>query len=264
MFSSLSTSVQLILAGVVGILLGLLISTLFSRESKSTSENPLPKDLTDEGYSEAARLLYSPSTKKVIAALDGDFYRDFSQLTPEQKKRVLRLIQSWNEWSGQKPSGQDAAQTPGYTPISTPSKPADDEIYKPFATGAFAFTEETAHKSLEEEPKKTDELADLGIQAPAIVEPIPAVIKIGQTTPASAKKEPLTIIEQINQVIERLAAGTPMEANMIHLAENGQQGVIVWVGSEHFDGVDSVTMPEVKELIKASVAKWEEEVEAKK
>jgi len=264
-FASLSSIIQLVLAGVVGLLLGLLLSMLFNREPKNPTENPLPKEMTDEGYSEAARLLYSPSTKKVITQFDGDFYPTFLELTPDQKKRVLRLVEGWNDWAKYKsaPSATNLPVAP-VTPIA-PQQPAkiDAEIISdPFAAGVFAAVDPIVKQTLTGEAPKPEKLEDLGIEVPKFVEPIPAVVKIGIPVPP-VKNEPLSIIEQINEVITRLAANTQHAVKNIHLDDNGHQGVVVWVGMEHFEGVDEVPYPDVKQLIKAAVAKWEEETELK-
>jgi hypothetical protein len=110
MFSTISTPVSLAIAAAVGLLVGLLISSFFNREPKSDSDNLLPDKYVKDGYTEAARLFYSPATKTTITFLDGDFYESFLSLTPEQKKRVLRLAGSWSDWSG-----------------VIPEKPADNE-----------------------------------------------------------------------------------------------------------------------------------------
>lgn len=259
MFSSISSIVQLVLAGAVGLLVGVLVVTLFSREPKQAAENPLPKELTNEGYSEAVRLLYSPSTKKVVTRLDGDYYRDFMQLTPEQKKRVMRLLQGWNEWAGQKTGGSESEKSADSTPPAFPVAKEEEILPKTaLDKGVFSDVDLIVKQSLGQELPKSEKLTDLGIEEPQIIEPVPAVVKIGQPAVAAPKKEPLTIVEQINEEIEKLAAGTPQEARRIHLADNGHQGVVVWVGVEHFEDVDAVPYPEVKQLLKAAVARWEE------
>lgn len=263
MFSTLSSIVQLVLAGVVGLLLGLLLATLFNREPKTPAENPLPKDMTDEGYSEAGRLLYSPSTKKVITQLDGDYYRTFLELTPEQKKRVLRLLDGWNEWAGQ--SAKLEVITPIMPVAPVPQTPAriDPEIISdPYAAGVFSSVDPILKQGLTGQAPKQEKLEDLGIQVPEYVEPIPAVVAINTPLP-NAKPKPLSIVEQINEVIKKLAENGPHQTQNVHLEEDGQQGVKVWVGLEQFAGVEEVPYLEVKQLIKAAVAKWEEETELK-
>lgn len=263
MFSTLSSIVQLVLAGVVGLLLGLLLATLFNREPKTPTENPLPKDMTDEGYSEAGCLMYSPSTKKVITQLDGDYYRTFLELTPEQKKRVLRLLDAWNEWAGNlnkpevKPVVMPAAPVP-----QTPAKIDPEIISDPFAAGVFSSVDPIVKQGLTGQTPKQEKLEDLGIEVPKYVEPIPAVVSINPPLPAN-KQKPLSIVDQINEVIKKLAENGPHQTQNVHLEEDGQQGVKVWVGLEQFAGVDEVPYPDVKQLIKAAVAKWEEETELK-
>ena len=43
----------------------------------------------------------------------------------------------------------------------------------------------------------------------------------------------------------------------IRLVEDPKEGAVVWVGLEHYAGVDAVKDPEVKALLKAAVGEWE-------
>ena len=231
MASSISTPILLVLAGVVGLLLGLLISTAFNRDSKGTGENLPPKNLTKDGYAEAARLWYSPATKKAVTQLDGDFYTDFLTLTPEQKKRALRILQAWTEWCGQTAPApiQNAANAPA---LKTESAAAQD----PITTMPILPTQE------------------LPRVLPSVV--IPAVI----VTPVVPEKS-LSIVDQINNVLDEMVEGTPNKQRGIRLVEKGHEGVVVWVGMEHFNGVDAIPYTDVQLLIRSAVARWEEEAE---
>jgi hypothetical protein len=264
MFDIVSSTIQLILAGVVGLLIGLLVSTLFNREPKSNSETSLPKDLTQEGYSEAARLLYSPSTKKVVTQLDGDFYKEFVPLTPDQRKRVLRLLQVWMEWCGQSAPHAETAEKPTLASEKPQDavKSATESMDKRPSMASILPVDSILADSILAEPAKIDDLSELGIKVPEIVKPIPAVITVGANLVKPGIKEPLSIVEQINEVINKLTAGTVAEKRNIRLAENGHEGITVWVGMYHYDGVDAVPFPEVQQLIRAAVARWEEETEA--
>jgi hypothetical protein len=70
-------------------------------------------------------------------------------------------------------------------------------------------------------------------------------------------------VEQINDVLGAMLINTPDQKRAIHLTDNGHEGVLVWVGLEKFNGVDEVPYPEVQQLIRAAVAKWEEQTEAR-
>ena len=231
MNTSISTPLLLALAGVAGILVGLLVSTLFKSDSKTNPEgNPLPKKFADAGFAEAARLYYSPAMKKALTQLDGDFYNDFVALTPEQKRRVLRILQAWQEWSSQPSTLQNETQN-GVPPlpVETQSGAELPRIRQPISTLHLMPSEPVA-----------DELAE--------------------TVPAVAK--PLTIFEQINDILKEVVAASPEKNRGIRLVDNGHDGVIVWVGMEKFNGVDEVPYPEVQALIRTAVARWEVEAEA--
>ena len=215
----MSNTLLMVLTGVVGVLVGLLISTIFRNDPKPGAENPLPKKYLDDGFAEATRLYYSPAAKKTIISLDGDFYADFNLLTPEQKKRVLRVQQSLLEWDGQNvPTAADVRQNPIDNAPAQAAFPAEEIVrISPI------FTEASA--------------------------------------PAVKKDKSLSIVEQINDYLEELVANSPEKARAIRLMDNGHEGVTVWVGLEKFNGVDAVPYPEVQELIRAAVARWEEEAE---
>lgn len=260
MFSSVSTTVLLLLAGVVGLLLGLLISTLFNREPKSSVDSSLPENLVKEGYAEAARLIYSPATKKVITQIDGDFYKDFIPLTPEQKKRVLRILQAWTEWCRQStPQNESNANSSSTNEVAKPigAVTPSQSVLAPVKSINLTLTDPIISF-----PTVAANLSELGIEVPRIVEPIPAVLSFGQKkTTAPLQKEPLTIVEQINEILKKLTTGTPDEKRQIRLTDNGHEGVTVWVGMDHYNGVDAVPLPEVQQLIRSAVARWEEETD---
>ena len=260
MLSTVSPTILIILAGVVGLLVGLLISTLFNRESKPTVDTSLPEHMTKEGYVEAARLIYSPASRKIVTQLDGDFYKDFVSLTPEQKRRVLRLLQTWMDWSGQVIPQNESVKT-----IPAVANPNGVAIANPNPNPNLQTSDrpslKTFEESLQNTPPAVEKLSDFGIKVPEIIEPIPATLSFGPKMPEAPQKEPLSIVEQINEVIEKLAAGTPDEAKQIRLTDNGHEGVIVWVGSEQFNGVDVVPYPDVQRAIRSAVARWEAETD---
>jgi hypothetical protein len=85
--------------------------------------------------------------------------------------------------------------------------------------------------------------------------------------PAAGKKSarpkaPASIVTQINDILQEQLAGTPQELRGIRLAEDASQAVTVWVGVDHFDGIDAVKDPEVRGLIRNAVAEWERRNEA--
>ena len=246
MASTLSTPMMLALAGVVGILLGLLISTLVKSEPKSNpEENPLPKKFIDKGYAEAARLYFSPAEKRSLTQLDGDFYPDFSALTPEQKKRVLRILQSWQEWAGNPAATSQVSPAAGSQVGPAASSQTTQAAFTRTATAAEGRTVVIPPLPKEREPLTRAELD----QNVTVVKP---------AAPAAKPAKPLTIVEQINDILTEVVANSPESKRGIRLMDDGHQGVLVWVGLEKFNGVDQVPYPEVQQLIRTAVARWED------
>jgi hypothetical protein len=250
MLSTIPIPLLIVLSAVVGLLIGLLVSSFFTRESKPSDENAIPEKYTKEGYAESARLLYSPATKKVITFLDGDYYEEFISLTPEQKKRVIRLIGSWDEWGGTTPKAEEISapvfesQPVAKTP---PPLPVSNEPQKKATLPSNPFESES----------KAETLEDLGIHVETPVVPVPAVISFRYRQQKPEPEQPKTFVDQINDKLAEILLGKPDEKRDIRLEDNGHQGVIVWVGIEHFDGVDGVPFPEVRDYIKQAVARWE-------
>lgn len=252
MLSTIPIPLLIILSVVVGLLIGLLVSSFFSREPKSGSESTIPEKYTNIGYAESVRLLYSPATKKVIVFLDGDYYEEFISLTPEQKKRVLRLISSWDEWGGVSPKPAEVS-TPAFESQPSakipPPLPARTEPQEQAVFPSNPFTSES----------KSETLEDLGIHVETPVVPVPAVVSFRYRQQKAEPENPKTFVDQINDKLAEILLSNADEKRDIHLVDNGHQGVIVWVGIDHFDGVDKVPFPEVQEYIKQAVARWEDQ-----
>ncbi|HEX7568007.1 MAG TPA: hypothetical protein VF355_05515 [Anaerolineaceae bacterium] len=82
---------------------------------------------------------------------------------------------------------------------------------------------------------------------------LPIVPAIKDTKPA----KPLSIVEQVDEILQEIVAGTPLATRMIRLVEDPKSGVVVWVGLEHYNGVDTVPDPDIKAILRKAGAEWE-------
>lgn len=226
------TPIFLVLAAVIGLLVGLLVSSLFSsRESKSAEPNQPPQEMVKDGFAEAVRLWYSPSGKKVVTQLDGVYYKDFLTLSPDQKTRVNKLLVLWSTWAGKV---TEVKADPTSAPILgvQSSDAANLPPIEPLLDWSV------------QEALKTGKAAD----AP--------ILPVGDM--------PKTIAGQISLIIEKMLVDSPIKEKGIKLIENDHHGVDVWIGLEKFDGIDAIPYPDVQQLIREAVARWEREMEAGK
>lgn len=73
-----------------------------------------------------------------------------------------------------------------------------------------------------------------------------------------ARPEPAkSIVAQIDDILQENLAGTSMYERGIHLTEEPNQGVVVWVGLDHFNGIDTVPDDQIRGIIRDAVREWE-------
>ncbi|MCQ3938903.1 MAG: hypothetical protein DPW18_17935 [Chloroflexi bacterium] len=124
---------------------------------------------------------------------------------------------------------------------------------------------------------------DAPVQAPRPAQPTispPTVPPAAQVTPptppalgssllgvpaaAAAKKDPekefklLSIVQQIDTVLQKRMEGTPLEGQGIRLADSPAGAVEVYIGIQKFDSIDDVPDDAVKKAIRAAIAEWEQ------
>jgi hypothetical protein len=163
--------------------------------------------------------------------LDLDGQRvDTSQLTPDQRKRLIDLMVTMRPWvdaAGAKPaapapSHSIAAQTPSL------SKPSPD-------SGTM--------------------------QAPPSAAPVPPQPKptpaAASTTPSKEEAAPSTMVGQIDAILQKNLASTPLASLGVRLMESQNGGVTVMVGMNQYSGVGDVPDPQVQAAIRAAIAEWE-------
>jgi hypothetical protein len=236
-----TSSLFLFLAAFIGLLVGLLIASIFSnRESRGGKKRTAPKEIEKEGFEEAASLWYSPAGKRIITELDGEFYRDTNTLSTDQKTRVLKLLTLWKEW---------AEQEKFTIPASEPR--IEPELEKETIPARI----ESPVKPFKIEQDEFDAVSELQ-QAYDIQEE-------REIAPEPVQNRELSITEQISKVLDEMLEGTPLKEKGVKLIENQQNGVDVWVGLDKYSGIDAVPDPAVKDMIRAAVLRWEQENEAR-
>ena len=70
-----------------------------------------------------------------------------------------------------------------------------------------------------------------------------------------------SMVEQIDAILQEVISNSDKPDRKIRLVEEPKEGVIVWVGNEHFIGIDAVPDPIVKDLIRMAVKAWDKQTE---
>jgi hypothetical protein len=146
-------------------------------------------------------------------------------LSPERRKRLIELISQFRPW------------------IEGGAAPPPQTVY-PAA----------AHASRPPVPVPVPE-------PEPTLKPVPAALTL---TPQKPKTDPetefklLSMVKQIDFVLQKRLAGTALEPLGIHLQDTIHGGLEVMIGSKKFETIDDVPDENIKSAIRAAIAEWEE------
>jgi len=99
------------------------------------------------------------------------------------------------------------------------------------------------------------------VSQPTVTKPAPSLLNA--VLPAKKKDSEtefklLSIVQQIDTVLQKRLEGTAFEKAGIRLHDSPQGGVEVFIGVEKFESIDDVPDPAIKTIIRAAVAEWEQ------
>lgn len=150
-------------------------------------------------------------------------------LTPDRRKRLIEMLNHIRPWLEAPTAAPQAA-----TPQPAVSKPLTAPPSKPIT-------------------------APVPIVA-STVKPVPAKLTLN---PQKPKTDPevefklLSMVKQIDFVLQKRIAGTPLESMSIHLNDTIHGGLEVQIGAQKFETIDDVPDPNIQAAIRAAISEWE-------
>ena len=104
------------------------------------------------------------------------------------------------------------------------------------------------------------------VEEPAKIEPLKILQRPAKKSPdaTTATTDNRSFVEQIDEILQEMLEMTPMKDKQISLEEDPHDGVVAWIGSKRYVGIDAIDDPDVQKLIKIAVAKWEKKMEKSK
>lgn len=243
-----SSTIQIIIALIlisVGFIAGAAIALLLGGQRKPASrgrklaaqsaqkpvslpQTPPPSPATPE--IELVRLWRETPGGGLKVNLQGGEITAPAALKPEEREAMSNLVREWLIWMGvpmgtatrvaAASSNPSAVQPP--QPIQVPAESATVNVPLPDDTVLVAPTR-------------------------------PVVI----TPPAIPIMRAKSMLEQIDEILQEQLAASGQTARGIRLSEDVNIGIIVWVGSEHFVGIEGCPYEDVKQSIKQAAAEWE-------
>jgi len=68
----------------------------------------------------------------------------------------------------------------------------------------------------------------------------------------------LSVVDEVNDILQRKLHGSPMAGKGIHLMENHNKEIRFWVGLDSYNDVSEIPDPEIRKLIDDAVREWEQ------
>jgi hypothetical protein len=222
-------TILLVIAGagiIIGLLLGLMINALRGDSSKRTEE-PAP---TARGIDNIL-LWHDQEGGNLFVDLDGSTFTRLSEMRTDQRSRLETCYSQLKRFLGV----QDTGPRPTMA-IPRVEQPEPEVFIAP------------------EPVKPIPAKINLG----ALVVPAAAVDKKGGKAPAPEPIKPLSIVGEIDEILQNMIEGTPLLERGLQLVETPNHTIAVWIDKHQFENIDAVTDPEVQQVIHAAVKKWED------
>jgi hypothetical protein len=150
-------------------------------------------------------------------------------LYPDQRKRLIEMLNVMRPWLENKPIPMPAPATPPPPPAQPKANPV----------------------SVATPPSQPVSQRPAPVQAST---PAPAPAPKKDEAPAAA---PTSMVGQINAILQARIANTKLADIGVTMIESPGGGVYVYIGLNKFEGIDSVPDEDVKAAIRSAIAEWE-------
>ena len=250
-------SVGFLIGAVLGNWMGGREAASKAKKTAAQTKEPAPKPLLNPNEFEEMVSLWRKKVDGSLVVVRGrEVLAQSSLLGEERRKQLEQTARDWLVWLGllpgksAKPAPVQTAETPLAPDITpTASKPAPAVVPQPIRS-----------QPIPAPVIYTPPPEPVSVTAPSILDSVTQVL----TPTLPDAKKPLSIVQQINEILQEKLRETELFKRGIRLSEDPREGVIVHIGLQRYAGIDSVPDAEVKAVIKAAVAEWERKSEAPK
>lgn len=252
----------LILVGIVCVILGFLASVLMNTLAE---EGEAPDEGTDEAppggrkgrYTPIVRLWRERSSSALVVEMEGKSMVAPGPLTETQREQLEKTARDLRVWLGMGLTGSEVSHEPILAATPT-TQPQVEEIDFSRAIQPAALAQPSSPVIAASLPavSKPNPAAP-GVSAP-VVRPAAAQTGLPKGKNEAAAAPPAkSMVMQIEDILQDMLAGTPLEQRGIHLTEDPMRGVLVQVGLDMYEGIEAVPDAEIKKIIRTAVQDWE-------
>lgn len=246
MLTFTTTIIIAVVCIIIGFGIGMMISMAINNRGNE-KKSSTPK--TSDPYEEIAHILRDRQTSSILTEFEGRIYASAQPLNDSQRAALENAVREWYKWLHLPPEPE--IEKP---PLMNPDN----------ATGAPQMSAAT-HRNTVPLPEANVEASNNRPSPLRMPGMIPSLVAAAIAS-NNEKVRPVptkSIVEQIDDILQEMVAGTPLVEKSIRLVDEPTHGVIVWIGLEHFEGINNVPDLEVRSIIQAAVREWEKRSEIK-
>lgn len=217
-------TILLVIAGA-GIIIGLLIGLMINALRGDSSRRSTTPSESEARAIDNILLWHDRAGGNLIVDIDGATFTGLKQMQSEQRARLETCYGQLKRFLGI----QDSALPP--IPIKTEQIPQIESL-----------------PSITTEVKPVEMLLPLGR---------------GRTDQKNANPtpiKPLSIVMEIDSILQEIIAGTPLAERGLKLVETPTHTISVWIDKERYQGIDDVPDQNIQGIIRASVKQWEDKI----
>ena len=193
-------------------------------EPRPSREQTVP---VEQAYEEILRIYRNKVSEKILLKIDDRMIATRVDLNKSQLIMVDQVVHEAMDWIGIQ-----------IQPQAVPAVPPATSTAVPFSANQPSNNVNGTTMPSFEFPKRPAEKAKSNDKPPA-----------------------RSFVEQIDDILQEMLELTPYKDKTITLAEDPSDGVIAWIGTKRYIGIDSIDDPDIQKLIKIAVAKWEKSME---
>jgi hypothetical protein len=249
---------------ILGAIAGLLLGSQRSEETESEAGVVKAPPGGESGHYEAIARLWREKNRQILMIeMNGKTYVSPDPLNFEQRDLLKRAALELARWIGVSPTPvaarvateQGAATPQAVIQEASPVTPVTNvsiDLPAPAAPPVIPAQQEP----------KAPVVQPVTQPAARYFAPLVAPFKAEASPKKAEAKVPVlvetrSIVAQIDEVLKEISEGTAYASQGISISEDPRRGVIVWIGTTSYEGIDGVTDPEAQKLLRAAVAEWE-------
>ena len=226
----------LLLIALVGIGLGYTLGIMFYKPRQEDSQVESERSSSKSDLVEVARLWRVPGERDVFPEVEGQVYKKADDMSDEQWKRLYQSTEDLRRWMKGHLHMADENAAASAAPVPASSK----EV-----VNSMSNSNSINSTSMPANQPSPPSLNPVSILARAVTADVNA------DTPAPS------IAAQVDEILQEKLEDSPLKSRGVRLMELPDQGMVVMIGMDQYDGVDAVPDPDVQALIREAVAEWE-------